>query len=110
MLQLLGREREYIQLHRDTTVQTLTLAPSLEDGVVKWMDSPLVKAVQHGRVLLVDEADKAPLEVGAWTHTHTPAHARACAQPRVGCVQRVVGCVRVCPPTCLPACSRGFRW
>ena len=63
LLQLLGRPREYIQLHRDTTVQTLTLAPSLQDGVVVWADSPLVKAVEHGRVLLVDEADKAPLEV-----------------------------------------------
>ena len=63
LLQLLGREREYIQLHRDTTIQTLTLAPSLQDGVVVWADSPLVKAVEHGRVLVIDEADKAPLEV-----------------------------------------------
>ena len=26
-------------------------------------DSPLLRAVQHGRTLVVDEADKAPLEV-----------------------------------------------
>ena len=63
LLHLLGWEREYIQLHRDTTVQSLTLQPTLIDGVVVWEDSPLVKAVQEGRVLMVDEADKAPLEV-----------------------------------------------
>ena len=31
-------------------------------GIV-WEDSPLVRAVTHGRTLVVDEADKAPLEV-----------------------------------------------
>ncbi|ELR24984.1 ATPase family protein [Acanthamoeba castellanii str. Neff] len=63
MLELLGKEREYMQLHRDTTVQSLTSAPSLADGRIVWMDSPLVRAVVHGRVLVLDEADKAPLEV-----------------------------------------------
>jgi MoxR-like ATPase len=62
-LQLARLEREYIQLHRDTTVQSLTLCPSLESGVVVWKDSPLVAALKHGRVLMVDEADKAPVEV-----------------------------------------------
>jgi len=63
LLQLLQRERQYVQLHRDTTVQGLTLTPSLIDGVVVWEDSPLVKSVREGHVLVVDEADKAPLEV-----------------------------------------------
>jgi midasin (ATPase involved in ribosome maturation) len=54
---------EYIQLHRDTTVQTLTISPTLREGVIVYEDSPLVKAVEHGRVLVIDEADKAPLEV-----------------------------------------------
>ena len=63
ILQLLQREREYIQLHRDTTVQSLTLLPSLQGGVVVYEDSPLVKAMDHGRVLVVDEFDKAPTEV-----------------------------------------------
>lgn len=36
LLQLLRREREYIQLHRDSTVQSLTLSPSLHNGVVVW--------------------------------------------------------------------------
>lgn len=63
MLEMLRLEREYIQLHRDTTVQTLTLAPSIVNGVVVWEDSALVRAVQFGRVLVIDEADKAPLEV-----------------------------------------------
>ena len=63
LLELLQLEREYIQLHRDTTVQSLTISPTLRDGVIVWEDSPLVAAVQNGRVLVVDEADKAPLEV-----------------------------------------------
>ncbi|KAE8883184.1 von Willebrand factor A domain-containing protein 8 [Phytophthora fragariae] len=63
LLQLLQQEREYIQLHRDTTVQTLTLVPTLIDGMIEWEDSPLVRAAKTGRTLIVDEADKAPLEV-----------------------------------------------
>ncbi|EGB08474.1 hypothetical protein AURANDRAFT_25816, partial [Aureococcus anophagefferens] len=63
LLQLLDAEREYVQLHRDTTVQALTASPTLKGGVVVWEDSPLVKAARHGRCLVVDEADKAPLEV-----------------------------------------------
>eukprot|EP00929_Paragymnodinium_shiwhaense_P083487 TRINITY_DN44522_c0_g1_i1.p1 TRINITY_DN44522_c0_g1~~TRINITY_DN44522_c0_g1_i1.p1 ORF type:complete len:1645 (-),score=457.04 TRINITY_DN44522_c0_g1_i1:566-5500(-) len=63
LLQLLRWEREYIQLHRDTTVQSLTVQPTLEAGVVRWEDSPLVRAVRHGRALVCDEADKAATEV-----------------------------------------------
>ncbi|KAI9908417.1 hypothetical protein PsorP6_004490 [Peronosclerospora sorghi] len=63
LLQLIHQEREYIQLHRDTTVHTLTLAPTLIDGKIEWQDSPLVRAAKTGRTLIVDEADKAPLEV-----------------------------------------------
>ncbi|XP_067943521.1 von Willebrand factor A domain-containing protein 8-like [Watersipora subatra] len=62
-LQLLGRPREYIQLHRDTTVQTLTLQPTVRDGKIVYDDSPLVKAVREGLVLVIDEADKAPTNV-----------------------------------------------
>jgi MoxR-like ATPase len=43
MLELLQIEREYIQLHRDTTVQMLTLFPSVQGGVIVWEDSPLVR-------------------------------------------------------------------
>lgn len=63
LLQLLNRPREYIQLHRDTTVQTLTLQTIIRDGVVVYEDSPLVQAVKLGHVLLIDEADKAPTHV-----------------------------------------------
>ncbi|KAJ9575372.1 hypothetical protein L9F63_025676, partial [Diploptera punctata] len=63
LLQLLNRPREYIQLHRDTTVQTLTLQPTVRDGVVVYEDSSLVQAVKYGHVLVVDEADKAPTHV-----------------------------------------------
>lgn len=55
--------RQYVQLHRDTTVQTLTLQPSLREGRIVWEDSPLVIAAREGHVLVVDEADKCPLEV-----------------------------------------------
>ena len=33
---------------------------SLDQGILKYTDSPLLRAIQHGRVLIVDEADKAP--------------------------------------------------
>ncbi|XP_028405498.1 LOW QUALITY PROTEIN: von Willebrand factor A domain-containing protein 8-like [Dendronephthya gigantea] len=62
-LQLLNRPREYIQLHRDTTVQTLTLQPTVQDGVIVYEDSPLVQALKFGHVLVIDEADKAPINV-----------------------------------------------
>ena len=62
-VKLMQREREYIQLHRDTTVPTLTINPSLEDGRIVWQDSPLVRSMARGRVLVVDEFDKAPVEV-----------------------------------------------
>ncbi|KAJ8030585.1 von Willebrand factor A domain-containing protein 8 [Holothuria leucospilota] len=62
-LHLMNRPRQYIQLHRDTTVQTLTLQPTVQDGVIIYEDSPLVKAVKAGHVLVVDEADKAPTHV-----------------------------------------------
>jgi hypothetical protein len=32
-------------------------------GIVKFQDSPLVRAAQDGSVLVVDEADKAPTQV-----------------------------------------------
>lgn len=57
-LQLLRLPREYIQLHRDTTVHNLTSTPSIVDGVLKFEDSPLIRAVENGYILVVDEADK----------------------------------------------------
>ncbi|CAM0142536.1 unnamed protein product [Umbelopsis sp. WA50703] len=64
-LQLLKLPREYIQLHRDSTVQSLTATPAIRDGVLVYEDSPLVKAVTQGNILVVDEADKAPTFVTA---------------------------------------------
>lgn len=63
LLQLLGRPRDYIQLHRDTTVQSLTVQPVVVEGKVAYTDSPLIQAVRAGHVLVVDEADKAPTHV-----------------------------------------------
>ncbi|CAD5234405.1 unnamed protein product [Bursaphelenchus xylophilus] len=62
-LQHIERPRQYMQLHRDTTVQSLTVQSTVSDGKLKFEDSPLVKAVKEGLVLVVDEADKAPLHV-----------------------------------------------
>jgi MoxR-like ATPase len=39
----------------DSTVQSLTLSASLRGGVVVWEESPLLRAVQHGRTLVLDE-------------------------------------------------------
>ncbi|KAI8350392.1 AAA domain-containing protein [Blakeslea trispora] len=64
-LQLLQLPREYIQLHRDSTVQSLTATPAIRDGVLFYEDSALVKAVRDGTILVVDEADKAPTYVTA---------------------------------------------
>lgn len=38
---------------------------SLEGGVLKYTDSPLLRAITFGRVIIVDEADKAPEHVVA---------------------------------------------
>jgi von Willebrand factor A domain-containing protein 8 len=65
LLSRLACEREYLQLHRDTTVQSLLSSPSVEEGRIVYNDSPLVRAAKHGRILVIDEADKAPVEVVA---------------------------------------------
>ncbi|VDB87134.1 unnamed protein product [Peniophora sp. CBMAI 1063] len=65
LCQLLRRPREYVQLHRDTTVQSLLFNTTLTGGVIKHEDSPLLRAVKLGRVVVVDEADKAPEHVVA---------------------------------------------
>lgn len=38
---------------------------SLQGGVINYTDSPLLRAIQHGRVIIIDEADKAPEHVVA---------------------------------------------
>ncbi len=52
-----------LQIQPTTYVQALTLAPTVRDGVIVYEDSPLVRAVRAGHVLVVDEADKAPTQV-----------------------------------------------
>uniref|UniRef100_F1KQG7 VWFA domain-containing protein n=1 Tax=Ascaris suum TaxID=6253 RepID=F1KQG7_ASCSU len=64
-LHLINRPRQYLQLHRDTTVQSLTVHSTVVDGRLILEDSPLVRAAREGNVLVVDEADKAPLHVVA---------------------------------------------
>jgi MoxR-like ATPase len=65
LLSRLNCEREYTQLHRDTTIQSLMLSPAVEDGRIVYNDSPLIRAAKNGRILVLDEADKAPSEVVA---------------------------------------------
>ena len=65
LLSKLKCEREYIQLHRDSSIQSLMVTPSVEGGKIVYHDSPLVRAAKHGRILVLDEADKAPVEVVA---------------------------------------------
>ncbi|PCH36867.1 hypothetical protein WOLCODRAFT_167155 [Wolfiporia cocos MD-104 SS10] len=65
LCQILRRPREYIQLHRDTTVNQLMFQTILENGVIKYTDSPLLRAIALGRVIVVDEADKAAEHVVA---------------------------------------------
>ncbi len=62
-LMLTNKPREYIQLHRDTTVHSLTVQPVIKSGKIHYEDSPLVKAVKNGHIIVIDEADKAPLHV-----------------------------------------------
>lgn len=63
--QLLRRPREYIQLHRDTTVTQLMFTTSLDNGLIHYTDSPLLRAIKYGRLIIIDEADKAPEHVVA---------------------------------------------
>ncbi|CBQ70003.1 conserved hypothetical protein [Sporisorium reilianum SRZ2] len=64
-LELLGRPREYIQMNRDSTVAGLLQQIALEKGQIQYYDSPLVRAVKLGRILVVDEADKCSTAVSA---------------------------------------------
>lgn len=38
---------------------------SLEGGIINYTDSPLLRAIKYGRVIIIDEADKAPEHVVA---------------------------------------------
>lgn len=65
LLYLLNAEREYVQLHRDTTIQSMVSTPVIDQGRIFYHDSPLVRAAVNGLILVIDEADKAPVEVVA---------------------------------------------
>ncbi|CAG5045409.1 unnamed protein product [Parnassius apollo] len=69
VIQLLNRPTEYIQLNGETTIESLTADRTFKDGKVIYEDSPLVKAVKYGYVLVVDEVDKAPTKV-TWSLNH----------------------------------------
>ena len=44
-------------------MQSLTVQPTVRDGIITYEDSALVRAVRSGHALVVDEADKAPTYV-----------------------------------------------
>ena len=65
LLTYMNAEREYMQLNRDSTLASLCIAPSVVGGKMVWEPSPLLRAMELGRVAVLDEADKAPLEAVA---------------------------------------------
>lgn len=46
-------------------MQSLTVHSTVTDGRLVLKDSPLVRAAREGNILVIDEADKAPLHVVA---------------------------------------------
>lgn len=63
LLQKLKLPRQYIQLHRDVTVQSITVQNTLKNGSLQIEDSCVIEAIKKGQILVIDEADKAPREV-----------------------------------------------
>jgi len=62
-LDIMGRDRDYLHLHRDATFAWLTSARRLRANALIIEDPPLVRAAIMGHVLVVDEIDKAPPEI-----------------------------------------------
>jgi MoxR-like ATPase len=65
IVELLQRPREYMQLHRDSTVAQILQLVELKAGQIKFLESPLVRAIRLGRVAVIDEADKCSAAVTA---------------------------------------------
>lgn len=65
IVELLDRPREYMQLHRDSTVAQILQLIELKDGQLRFVESPLVRAIRLGRVAVIDEADKCSAAVTA---------------------------------------------
>lgn len=104
LLSVCNQPREYMQLHRDTTVASLSVQPQLIgmcvtrlsapnplplsarsecqklhkiimkpifgiDGSIVYQNSPLMNALTEGRIVVIDEADKAPVQVTRVLHS-----------------------------------------
>ncbi|CAO1629064.1 unnamed protein product [Sympodiomycopsis kandeliae] len=65
LCELLRRPREYIQLSRDSTVNSILQIIQLESGKLRYLDSPLIRAIKLGRICIIDEADKCSSAVTA---------------------------------------------
>ncbi|KAI3640849.1 hypothetical protein MIR68_001727 [Amoeboaphelidium protococcarum] len=61
--QMLQLPRQYMQLNRDSTFQSLVSVPTFDSGAIRYVDSPLVTAAIRGHVVVIDEADKASPQV-----------------------------------------------
>jgi hypothetical protein len=59
-----------MQLHRDSTVNQIVLQTTVEGGVIKYQDSPLLRGIRLGRIVVVDEADKAVSVILACYNAH----------------------------------------
>ena len=57
--------RQYIQLHLDSTVQSLFSQTVISNGILSMQDSPLLIAAVKGHVCVLDECDKASPQVVA---------------------------------------------
>ncbi|KAJ1354637.1 hypothetical protein KIN20_011630 [Parelaphostrongylus tenuis] len=95
-LHLIQRPRQYMQLHRDTTVESITMQTTVENGVLRYEDSALVRAARAGHVLVIDEADKAPL------------HVIAVLKSLLDSGTLLLGDGRRIQPDSLPACDRSI--
>ncbi|CAK1580551.1 unnamed protein product [Parnassius mnemosyne] len=69
LLQHMDRPSEYIQLDANTTIESLIEQPTDKNGTATSEDSPLVKAVKYGYVLVVEEVAEAPTNVTSSLNT-----------------------------------------
>ncbi|KAH8094433.1 ATPase [Aureococcus anophagefferens] len=78
LLQLLDAEREYVQLHRDTTVQALTASLTLKGGVAPLEVVCVLKALaDDGELQLATAGSRAAATGGAGADAAADAAARA---------------------------------
>lgn len=91
-----------------TTAMSTFLSLNRDVGVVVWEDSALVRAAREGRVLVVDEADKAPVEVVSILKVCWVYIAHICMYFSCNVIKS--GCMLVFPVYLFQVCSRCVGW